>query len=384
MTQIKRIAIFAIPDHFYINMTLGLKRGFEQLGVEVFLSWPPLNGRDLACFIDNYKPDIVMEMDRFRDQIPNFDEPIRHVAWILNHVVFGRRVTENATGSFAVYMVTDPVVTGFENLEPGSYGYLLPACDPTVFHPRHLDPFFDFTLIGHLYGPLRPEVLNTSIQINDQPIGTIGDLVDEFMASDIWHWKLDSRQIDDFIIGFFAHRGYHIDQEKIPGNIRYVLDEYMIRLKDRKRVADGLLAVSPNVGFFGNPEWREWPELEPYYYGTLFRPSNLVDTICRTRLNVHNGPLTMHMRVMEVMGCGMPLLVNRSLWDSQPCGIESHFTPNEHYIPYDLDKIEEVAAKALRDKAWCMAIAEAGHRRVMEAHTWRHRAAFLLEDLARR
>jgi Glycosyl transferases group 1 len=384
MSPIKRIAIFSIPDHHYISVTMGLKRGLEQLGVEAFVSWPPLSGPNLACFVDNYKPDIVLEIDRFRDQIPNFDEPVRHVAWVFNHIVHGRRVTENATGSSAVYMVTDPMVTGFEHLDPGSYGYLMPACDPTTFYPRRLDPFFDFTMIGHLYGPLRADTLDTVIQVDGQPIGRIGDLVDEFMASDIQHWKQDNRQVDDFIIEFFAQRGYGINRKGIPGNIRYVIDEYMIRLKDRKRVADGLLAVSRDVGFFGNPEWAEWPEFNPYYYGTLNRPNSLADTICRTRVNIHNGPVTMHMRVMEVMGCGMPLLVNRSLWDSKPCGIESHFTPYEHYIPYDLDAIEEVAAKALRDEAWRVKIAEAGHRHVLAHHTWRHRAEYLLRDLAER
>lgn len=384
MSPVKRIAIFAIPDHHYINMLLGLQRGFEQLGIEVFVGWPPLSGPNLACFVDNYKPDVVMEMDRFRDQIADFHEPVRHVAWVLNHVIFGRRVTENATGSFAVYMVTDPEVTGFEHLRQGSYGHLLPACDPAVFHPRKLDPFFDFTLIGHLYGPLPESTLNSEIRIDDQPIARVGDLVDEFMASDIFHWKQNNRHIDEFIIGFFARCGFELTQSGIPDNLRYLLDEYMIRLKDRKRVADGLLNVSGNVGFFGNPEWQEWPELEPYYYGRINRTSSLVDTICRTRVNIHNGPLTMHMRVMEVMGCGMPLLVNRSLWDAKPCGIESHFTPFEHYIPYDLDDIEEVAAKALRDEPWRTRIAEAGLRRVLEAHTWRHRAEYLLRDLADR
>jgi spore maturation protein CgeB len=92
----------------------------------------------------------------------------------------------------------------------------------------------------------------------------------------------------------------------------------------------------------------------------------------------------MHNRVLDIMCCGKAALVSRSRWDKEISSIQHYFTPGEDYIPYDLDDLAEVAESALRDPERCRRIGRNARHRILEAHTWRHRAAFILDDLAQR
>ena len=50
MAKIKRIALFAYPDNLYVNQLMGLKRAFNDLGIDAIVGWPWLEGRHTIQF----------------------------------------------------------------------------------------------------------------------------------------------------------------------------------------------------------------------------------------------------------------------------------------------------------------------------------------------
>lgn len=383
MAAIKRIALFAYPDGFYVNQLLGLKRGFESLGVEAHAGWPSLDGPVLESFTDNFKPDAIFEIDRFRDQISDFDGKILHVAWVQNHQAYGRRVHEKATGSDLVYTVFDLAQFGFPEATAAKARRLLLAVDPETFFPGRGEPEFDLSLIGNIYGPLSEEALDAELRADGKPFCRLRDMIDAYKAMNFRHTDFTVKKIDDFIRLFYLNHGYIVRDDQVPSLIRFVFDEYMIRLEDRKKIAEAMLRVSPRIAFFGGDNWRKWPAFEPHYQRFLTRASDLAAAYRASRITVHNSAVTMHFRPLESMACGRPVLVNRTPLDNTPDGIEFYFEPWRHYIPFDLENFEETAAEALANPARLTEIGEQGSKRALEGHTWRHRARQILLDLAR-
>jgi spore maturation protein CgeB len=380
----KRVAIFAEDDHMYINQALGLKRGFEELGVEVHVGWPYLNGRSLSCFADNYQPDFILEIDRFPSQIENYDTSIKHVAWIHNHAVNGRRVLDNASGSFAVYTAILLKVYATEDFNGGNYRFLPTATDPSVFVDDETPEMFDFSFIGHMYEPVSDDILNIPIRLNGNHIMTMNDMIETFIKAGFHHFNVANTEIYAFLVDIFRHYNPHFSVQDLPDDFKTFFDERLIRTISRKQVMDILLSISSNMAIYGGPGWQKWPDYVPYYYGSINRARELGQVFRSSRVNIHVSPVTMHNRVLDVMCCGKGLLINRSRWDDEITSAQHHFTPGEDYIPYDLDDLEEVAARALRDQDWCRRIGRNARRRILEGHTWRHRAAFIIDDLAQR
>jgi spore maturation protein CgeB len=380
----KRIAIFADDDHMYINQMLGLKRGFEELGVEAHFGWPHPSKRALTCFIDNYQPDYVLEIDRFPSQIEDYCPPVKHLTWVHNHAVHGRRILENASGSHAVYTALLLKVYGHEDFNGGDYRFLPMATDPDVFTDEETPEMYDFSFIGHMYEPLQEGVLNIPVGRDSERTWLMRDLIDLFLSVGFRHSNADNNEIYEFLTAFLGQFTPGFTADQLPSPLKTLFDESLIRMVDRKDTIDILLSISDRVAFYGGPGWQKWPEYAPYHFGEINRAREMGQIFRSTRVNMHNGPVTMHNRVLDIMCCGKAVLVSRSRWDKEISSIQHYFTPGEDYIPYDLDDLAEVAESALRDPERCRRIGRNARRRILEAHTWRHRAAFILDDLAQR
>jgi len=380
----RRVAIFAEDDHMYINQVLGLKRGFEELGVEAHVGWPHLSGRALNCFADNYQPDFILEIDRFASQIQDLDKSIKHVAWIHNHAVHGRRVLENASGSHAVYTAILLKVYADEYFNGGDYRFLPTATDPSVFTDDNTQELFDFSFVGHMHEPLSDDLFNIPINVGNERSILLGEIISRFLKEGFHHFNVANNEIHDFLAEFYQQENPDFTVHHLPSQLKTFFDERLIRTISRKQVLDIILFISNNMAIYGNPDWKKWPEYSPYHYGSINRARELGQLFRSTRVNIHISPVTMHNRVLDVMCCGKGLLINRSRWDDEITSAQHYFTPGEDYISYDLDDLHEVAERALRDQDWFRRIGRNARRRILDAHTWRHRAAFIIDDLAQR
>ena len=332
--------------------------------------------------MDNYQPDVIFEIDRFRDQIQDFDERICHIAWAQNHHAFGRRIHKDATGSDIVYALYDLAQFDFPAETAAQARLMRLATDPSLFHPSPIEPTFDLNMIGFIYAPLDLATMNAPVKSQGQDIFYVRDIIDAFLALHLYHTDFSVLKVNSFLISFFNDHGIPVTTiDQIPDSLRFIFDEYLIRLMDRKVICDAMLRVSNNVAFYGGDEWKSWPNFAPHYQRRLTKVHDLANAYRDSRLTVHNGTLSIHFRTLEAMACGRPVLVNRTPNDNTPYGIEYYFEPGVDYIPYPFDQFEEVAARSLRDWSHSAAIGENASRRVLEEHTWFHRAQQIIKDV---
>jgi hypothetical protein len=97
---------------------------------------------------------------------------------------------------------------------------------------------------------------------------------------------------------------------------------------------------------------------------------------CRGRIafnsSIHHD---INMRVFEALGMGMPLLTNRS---AELNGLLELFEDGDHLVTYNDDSLIARAADLLNGNTRRENIATAGHREVLERHTYRHRVDTIL------
>lgn len=85
-----------------------------------------------------------------------------------------------------------------------------------------------------------------------------------------------------------------------------------------------------------------------------------------------------NMRYFEAMGAGAVLLTDQALNN----GVDELFRAGEHYLEYrDEQTMLELIRGLLQDPERCRRIGDAARRLVMEKHTYRHRADYLVSAL---
>ncbi|MGH6620981.1 MAG: glycosyltransferase family protein, partial [Alphaproteobacteria bacterium] len=237
------------------------------------------------------------------------------------------------------------------------------------------------SFIGQMFAPIPDRLRGRPIRVGGTVCGTVGELFDLFAAEGIGQSTHMTMHTGDRLLQFVRQWHPDADLAMIDPAIRNVFDDYFPRLMDRTRLLDAALSLSGKVGFFGTGPWDKWPRYHPHFGGYINRPSKMSLVFRRTKVNLHNGSVGMHMRVLDCMATGGTIMVNTSLWTGTPFGIESYFEPGRHYIEYDFGNLAEVAARALSDDARRRRMGEAAAEAIRAGHTWRHRAMQIIEDV---
>ncbi len=93
----------------------------------------------------------------------------------------------------------------------------------------------------------------------------------------------------------------------------------------------------------------------------------------RNEANVEHG---LNQRSFEPLACRTPVL-NDDLPDLPLC-----FEPGREILVYrDREELNALVARLRRESTFGLQVAEAGHRRVLAEHTYRHRVTTILDDL---
>lgn len=360
---------------------IGLKRGFEAIGCEASASWPLLEPNVLSAFVAAYKPDIVFEVNRPRSDLHDCEGHFLHVAWIEGARYGTRWLTTRYADSDLLYLMCPPELLGVEKLIEQPWRYLWPGADPDVFRPKPIAPSCDLSFVGHLYGPLPASVTDAGVAIQGSEFGPLSDLI-----STVESWTLDalcrpSREIVRSVVAHYRSRGAVLDPADIDRRVAFLIDEYLPRTISRTRIARLMLRVSSDTHFHGNAGWVLWPEFMHHYRGELIDPNALATVFRTSKVNVHFTPWPYHFRTIDCMATGGLILVNRVEDHAYSHGFNNDFTDGDHYIGYTEDDFVETASAVLADPVRRARIAAAAAARVAEAHTWRHRAEQILDDL---
>lgn len=380
--KIERVAIFGLDFPNIINQIMGLRAGFQQLGVDVLAAWPHPNALVLENVLDGFRPDFVFEINRSRDQISELDDRFVHVCWMQDIQSLGERLDVDFGGSDLTYFIFPPSALGYPVNLDSEVSYLLPATNPDLYEYRVDQPIFDFSFIGQMFAPVSEDLSSRVIEVQGRQCGTIGELLDALEAKQIRH-STHTVQDSLAVLTEFVRRSVpDVDVASLDPAIKNLCDEYFPRLTERRRLLDGALNVSTRAGFFGTGPWDKWPRYRGHFGGYISRPSKMAEVFRRTKVNLHNGPCSMIVRVLDCMATGSAIMVNKCRWDGTRFGIDRHFEAGRHFVQYGFDNLEEVAQATLEDSETRRRIGAAAADAVRISHTWRHRCEQILKEVS--
>ncbi|WP_174449651.1 glycosyltransferase family protein [Azospirillum baldaniorum] len=381
MARPPRIALFAPASPLYVNVLMGLRAGFAELGVDAHAGWPLPDGRLLTAFLGNFRPDAILEINRCRDQITGCDVRCRHLAWMQDFQYDGQRLLDRFGGSDLFYFMLPPDIYGIDPATLPAWRYLWPGVNPDIHCPKPTEPLWDLSLIGHMYPPPPEAVMQAAVEVDGQVVGTFAEFAEAFLASPIGYADIRLGAVHSFLVDECARRGVMLSPKALDGNALFLFDEVLLRIKDRRAVADAMLRVSPKVRFFGNLGWVLWPDYARRYGGELVDPHDLAAAYRSSRLTVNNSAWPLHFRTLDAMGCGSAVMINRVCRPDVDEHFHTDFQPGTHYVAYDATDFEDAAARALRDDAARMRMGAAAAEVIARKHLWRHRAEQILADL---
>lgn len=383
MARLHRIALFAEQTPLFVNVLLGLKDGFEQIGIEAFAGWPPLPGHLMPAFLANFRPDAILEINRSRNQIPDFDGKILHICWLQDFQFAGRPLLGTVGGSQLTYFMNPPDMF---DVTPNTFGpssLLWPGVNERLYCDAPTsEPCYDMTLVGHQYPPLTDAVLDATLTLRGIDCGRMRDYVTYFDQSGFCEADFNLPALHTVIEGWFQRFIPDMSIAEIEPQRRFLFHEALPRMSLRCRIATAMLELSHNVRFFGSAGWGQWPQFAPYYDGELLDPLAAAAVFRATRLNVHASIWPLHYRPLDCMASGAAVMINAVRHPDVARLFYTQFIPNEDFIEYEMDSFTQTAARALQDKAWLDRVRRNGARAVLAGHTYRHRAEQIVRDLA--
>ncbi len=383
----KRMLVCGQRTTSYDETMLGkMSMAFMQEGIDVIMLPVLLPNHLLNSFCAYNKIDTIFEINRSRNQLPILPEDINHVAWIQDVVDESRLELDQ---SVFVYFLTAPSILGYENIQFNEqYRSLYTGVDEQECHKKS-EAVSDFSIVGYIPAPLSKPIL-ASPMMKGRRWPTIGKTIERFLAryrpsnkkivyGDM-HYLRVQRLVMEVIVKDF---GISEQEPYAFEDIIQVFYGNVVRAMDRAQVLDTLLELSSSIRIFGGSEWAMWPKYAPDYLGYLETPAQVYEAYRTTRVNIHNNPngFGLHSRVFDCMGCSQMILVNESPYDTKPGGIQTEFEPWVDYVPYTIENLGELAAELLHDRARRELIGANAQKKILAAHTWRHRAAQVLADL---
>jgi hypothetical protein len=387
-------------------MLNGLSSGFNQLGIQTLVLSELPSQEKLIEICSTYSINIVMEINRRRNELPDLPKKILHISWLqdpLSVVIninmshngsknIGEEVNCESSRSDLTYYLTKPEILGYTLEDKNEYtGLLYTGVSLGICLKSPVPPISDFSIIGYIPPPLTDEILiKPMISGRDRP--TICDVAQIFNNEYLSITK--PLTIDDYHCSYVNKLVRKILREKFNvqdtepfryNKTMFYFEQHLARSIDRMRLTDKLLSISRSMRIYGGPEWLCWRKYKSYYQTFLSESTDICDVFRTTRLNFHNNinGFGLHSRVFDCMGSGGAIMINETSCDNLPGGIQTEFEPLVDYIPFNYYNLHEIAAKWLRDEKSRLRIGANAQKKVISKHTWKHRAEQIIKDLIR-
>jgi hypothetical protein len=376
MKSISRIALFCAEKSPCINHILGLKRGFQAHDIDVVTGFGYLDGARLSSFLDQYRPDVVLEINRSRDQIDECDDKFFHIAWMQDTFFHNRFLPNGFGGSHLNFGVLPASVLGFD-IGDAVWEVLHMGVDPDSHKPLGLREACDVTQIGYLgSGPrqfhydMPLEMVGTSY--------TVDELLAAFSDEGLSHSSLDLGRLRSALLRLIRLRDPNYEIKPLFHALVNQLTGDVLRGEERRNVWREVLQVTQNVRIYGNGTWESEPDFSDFFFGPVDQTSLKCVVNNEARIVLHNGNLGPHERVLEAMCAARPVLVTKTPFDSLDGGMTGLFEDGVHYQAYGLSTLQTRLRELLSDSERRKAMGLRAREQVLAAHTWTHRAAQIL------
>jgi hypothetical protein len=403
--SVRRIAIAGPSLHPYYIRTVGaLCEAFEELGVRAVPVMHWLDGIHMETFMESFRPDVLMEINRSRNQVTGLPPSVRHIAWIQDSILDrpeGRRIIadDRFGGSDIHYTFVFPESIGLDRSRIANVRYLAPGVDVGIFNPETppLGPVADICFAGYM--PCQRTIAEQFATNLNLPLPD-GQTIEIPFSSLFMHWS-DSgvtasnfrrdtavAMAADYIDPTFGIPRQILECSPCKEALTFAAHSFELewaRWMERNWFVPELQNAADTVAIYGPSEgWAENRKFAQCYRGFLSTPGQLAGAYNAARIIAHVGALQMHARVLEAMACGRPVLVSRSEpgFGDGFGAIGEHFEDGVHFAGFSREDLPGRIRSLLADEAWRLAMGEAARAAVLSKHLWRHRAAQILADLA--
>jgi glycosyltransferase involved in cell wall biosynthesis len=402
--SVRRIAIAGPSLHpFYIRTVGALCSAFEEIGVKAVpvLHW--LNGVQLETFVEGFRPDVLMEINRSRNQLTGLPSSIRHVSWLQDSIIDrpeGRMIITNEQfgGSDIHYTFVFPESIGLDRSRVSNVRYLAPGVDNSIFNPNTpaLGPEQDICFAGYMpskrtIGEQFATMLTLALPDGQQIQIPFSSLFMHWSDSGVTasNFRRDTavELATDYIDFNFGIPRVILEQSPCREALIFAAHSFELewaRWMERSWLVLDLLAASSDLVIYGPDEgWVENRKFAPCYRGFLSTPRQMAGAFNAARVVAHVGALQMHARVLEAMACARPVLVNRSEpgFGDGFGAIREHFDDGAHFVEYDRDSLPGKIKALLADEPLRAALGGQARTAILDKHLWRHRAEQILADL---
>ncbi len=319
--------------------TRDLMSGFERLGHQTLVHKEKADinratKHDTLSTILDFKPDLIIYLDHFRDEWPYLPVNIPFVNWIQDMLP---NITNPAERTLHPLDFTYIFAPGWLETLKNMPIYaehpidVLPlGINPAIYHPvGNTKKNIDLLYVSHLLsltGTLRP-VIDTSIDFNlddreKELLGTgaisyeqllfvyilMTKTFDKLLIDDLWKYVGDSHLRQTFVTRTLATAGieendiiadYFLDAQRIQNDIYYAIKTRPLKALARQGV---------NFRIYGN-HWDQDQALSSFSHGPIANGEALNVLMNQSRICLNNSPGTsLHMRSLEILASGCFML----------------------------------------------------------------------------
>ncbi|NOX75091.1 MAG: glycosyltransferase family 1 protein [Gammaproteobacteria bacterium] len=393
--QALKIAIF-FPHKtaFYQYLLHAMCRGFEELGVEVTGHCGLLPEGELVNFCLNYKPNIVLEMNRARCDVQGLPKNVTHICWLVD---LWEKSVDQYYGSEMIFFF-DPTWKDYYPFESEFFCDYLPpgACTKNQGINRTENIKHDFSFSGHIPKPWNEDELNRKISFEGGPSLRFGELYQAVLTESAHASSCLPPSKAVARINRLIRRGCRVPRVKrlnkdnglyqlvkyLHGTLYYDVNTRVVRMWGRQQLVQQAINISDSVGIYGTKNWADWEQYRKYYKGMVNNPEDLTSVYSGSRINLHQG-VGMHFRVIDCMSVGGAVFVMRRQEKITNGEIGDYFEDGVHFVSFDIDSFAEKASEFLANKHKQQKIGKAAAEVIAASHTWRHRAEKIINDYRR-
>lgn len=337
-----------------------------------------MTGETLLEFCKLNQPDIILEMNRTRNEIPELPEHIIHIAWIVDNR--GKKISSFA-GSELIYLFWSNWLKDCKSSASHIIDWLPPGFDPELYFYENRGDLSDISFVGHISFPWTEDEKKRILFESTEAAITFEDA--------LLHLQHKSQQTDltgynedDYVemaLSFLPEQiTTHIS---LDPSVQYDLGcRAILRMAFRQKVLDLAVASGASIRFFGPGGWNAWSNYQPFYQSVLTEPEDLRAVYQSSKINLHEG-VGVHFRTLDCMASGGLLFFMASPDDARYGGIQSCFTPGKHYVEFDQNDFSEKATFYLVHPEERKQICEQARAEVASRHTWKHRIQKIIDDI---
>ncbi|MEM7447928.1 MAG: glycosyltransferase [Myxococcota bacterium] len=335
-----------------------------------------LNAEEMHYWCQKYHPDVVFEMNRCRDEVPFLPKEIPHIGWLVD---LRGQTFADFSGSEIIYLFMNTWPQHFRDRN-SLCRFFSPGSCPSTYVPDSKDTVIEheISFLGHMTNPWSEPELSRGI--SEEKGMKFGDLLPE-LEERLRPFLAETQSTEhpiDFAKAICRRKGFTLRSDDPV--LRYDIASRTVRNLSRRNLIDAVLRCTDTLSLFGPENWKKWPEYVSHYRGFLSSPNAMNDVYRSSRFNLHEGA-GMHFRALDCMCAGGLLLAAKNPHESEAGGLSEYFIPDEHYVPFSVDTLEETLNKYVQESKRYVEVRHRAAERVRETHTWRHRGIEILRDV---